>query len=175
MFLDASYLRDLAHRCIRLAHNCPDQKTSHELDAIGALSLWRRLQRVPPTSSILLPLTLQHPNSTRHLQVVPRVPRVQTGLVEALFLDRFSDLRAHSQTCSGSRCPLRTHSIISWAIRSRSSSSRLAKPSSVQTSSKISDTSLIVSASYWLLWNSRQGMTLVNPQRCFTVCSNETG
>jgi hypothetical protein len=36
MSLDVSYLRNLAHRCARLAHNCPDQKTSHELDAICA-------------------------------------------------------------------------------------------------------------------------------------------
>jgi hypothetical protein len=151
---------NLAHCCVRLAHNCPDQKTSHELDAISA-ELMEEAAESPtdivdsPAADIAAPKF-----HATHLQVVP---------------NRFSGLRAHSQTCSGSRCPLRTHSIISWAIRSRSSSSRLAKPSSVQTSSKISDTSLIVSASYWLLWNSRQGMTLVNPQRCFTVCSNETG
>lgn len=36
MFLNASYLRALAHRCVRLAHDCPDRKISHELDAIGA-------------------------------------------------------------------------------------------------------------------------------------------
>ena len=166
---------NLAHCCVRLAHNCPDQKTSHELDAIGA-ELMEEAAESPtdivdsPAADIAAPKF-----HATHLQVVPRVPRVQTGLVEALFLGRFSDLRAHSRRCSGSRCPLRTHSIISWAIRSRSSSSRLAKPSSVQTSSKISDTSLIGSASYWLLWNSRQGMILVSPQRCFTVCSNETG
>jgi hypothetical protein len=36
MFSDASYLRELAHRCVRLARNCSDQTTSHELDALGA-------------------------------------------------------------------------------------------------------------------------------------------
>ena len=29
------YLRDQAHRCMRLARNCPDQKTSHALEAMG--------------------------------------------------------------------------------------------------------------------------------------------
>jgi hypothetical protein len=36
MFLDVSYLRELAHRCVRLAHSCPDRKISHELEAIAA-------------------------------------------------------------------------------------------------------------------------------------------
>lgn len=36
MLSDVSYLRELAHRCVRLAHNCSDQHISHELDAIGA-------------------------------------------------------------------------------------------------------------------------------------------
>jgi hypothetical protein len=29
------YLRDQAHRCMRLARTCPDQKTSHALGAMG--------------------------------------------------------------------------------------------------------------------------------------------
>src|SRR5215218_5321517 len=36
MFLDVSYLRELAHRCVRLAHSCPDRKISHGLEAIAA-------------------------------------------------------------------------------------------------------------------------------------------
>jgi len=36
VLLDVSYLRGLAHRCVRLAHICPDRKTSHELEAIAA-------------------------------------------------------------------------------------------------------------------------------------------
>jgi hypothetical protein len=32
---DASYLREQAHRCVRLARNCPHLPTSQELEAIG--------------------------------------------------------------------------------------------------------------------------------------------
>ena len=32
---NASYLREQAQRCVLLARDCPDQKTSHELEAIG--------------------------------------------------------------------------------------------------------------------------------------------
>jgi hypothetical protein len=35
MFLYALYLRELAHRCVRLAHGCSDRIISHELEAIG--------------------------------------------------------------------------------------------------------------------------------------------
>jgi len=32
---DASYLREQAHRCVRLARDCPHSPTSHALEAIG--------------------------------------------------------------------------------------------------------------------------------------------
>jgi hypothetical protein len=35
MAANGSYLREQAHRCVQLARDCPDQKTSHELEAIG--------------------------------------------------------------------------------------------------------------------------------------------
>ena len=34
--IGASYLREQAHRCVRLARNCPHTPTSHQLEAIGA-------------------------------------------------------------------------------------------------------------------------------------------
>jgi hypothetical protein len=33
--VDASYLRERAHRCSRLARDCPHLPTAHELEAIG--------------------------------------------------------------------------------------------------------------------------------------------
>ena len=33
--IDASYLREQAHRFVRLARDCPHQPTSHQLEAIG--------------------------------------------------------------------------------------------------------------------------------------------
>jgi hypothetical protein len=32
---ESSYLRDQAHRCVRLARDCPHLPTSHELEVIG--------------------------------------------------------------------------------------------------------------------------------------------
>ena len=32
---DATYLREQAHRCVRLARDCPHSPTSHALEAIG--------------------------------------------------------------------------------------------------------------------------------------------
>ena len=34
-WIDASYLREQAHRCARLARDCPHLATSHQLEAIG--------------------------------------------------------------------------------------------------------------------------------------------
>jgi len=48
--LSASYLRELAHRCVRLARSCPDRKTSHELEAIGA-ELMERAAEIERLSS----------------------------------------------------------------------------------------------------------------------------
>jgi hypothetical protein len=59
---ESSYLRDQAHRCVRLARDCPHLPTSHELEAIGVELMERaaeldellsleptaRLQRQPP-------------------------------------------------------------------------------------------------------------------------------
>ena len=35
VWVDASYLRQQAQRCVRVARDCPHQPTSHELEAIG--------------------------------------------------------------------------------------------------------------------------------------------
>jgi hypothetical protein len=35
IWVDASYLREQAHRCVRLARDCPHKQTAHELEAIG--------------------------------------------------------------------------------------------------------------------------------------------
>ena len=35
IWVDASYLREQAQRCVRLARDCPHPPTSHELEAIG--------------------------------------------------------------------------------------------------------------------------------------------
>jgi len=35
IWVDASYLREQAQRCVRLARECPHSPTSHELEAIG--------------------------------------------------------------------------------------------------------------------------------------------
>ena len=35
IWVDASYLRALAERCVRLARDCPHRPTAHELEAIG--------------------------------------------------------------------------------------------------------------------------------------------
>lgn len=35
IWLDASYLRELAHRCVRHARDCSHLATSHQLEAIG--------------------------------------------------------------------------------------------------------------------------------------------
>lgn len=35
IWVDASYLREQAQRCVRLARECPHTPTSHELEAIG--------------------------------------------------------------------------------------------------------------------------------------------
>jgi hypothetical protein len=35
MAVGASYLREQAERCVRLARDCPHLPTSHELEAIG--------------------------------------------------------------------------------------------------------------------------------------------
>jgi hypothetical protein len=35
VWVDSSYLRDQAHRCSRLARDCPHMPTAHELEAIG--------------------------------------------------------------------------------------------------------------------------------------------
>ena len=35
VWVDASYLREQAHRCARLARDCPHLATSHQLEAIG--------------------------------------------------------------------------------------------------------------------------------------------
>jgi len=35
VWVDATYLRDLAQRCSRLARDCPHLATSHQLEAIG--------------------------------------------------------------------------------------------------------------------------------------------
>jgi hypothetical protein len=35
VWVDATYLRDLAQRCGKLARECPHQATSHQLEAIG--------------------------------------------------------------------------------------------------------------------------------------------
>jgi hypothetical protein len=35
VWVDASYMRTLAQRCSRVAHNCPHRPTSLELEAIG--------------------------------------------------------------------------------------------------------------------------------------------
>ena len=46
MFLYASYLRELAHRCVRLAHSCSDRIISHELEAIG-VELMEKAAEIP--------------------------------------------------------------------------------------------------------------------------------
>jgi hypothetical protein len=33
--IDASYLREQAQRCVRLARDCPHRPTSHQLEVIG--------------------------------------------------------------------------------------------------------------------------------------------
>ena len=33
--IDASYLREQAQKCVRLARDCPHQPTSHQLEVIG--------------------------------------------------------------------------------------------------------------------------------------------
>jgi hypothetical protein len=35
IWVDASYLREQAQRCVRLARDCPHTPTAHELEAIG--------------------------------------------------------------------------------------------------------------------------------------------
>jgi hypothetical protein len=35
IWVDASYLREQAHRCVRLARDCPHKPTSHELESLG--------------------------------------------------------------------------------------------------------------------------------------------
>ena len=35
IWVDASYLREQAHRCVRLARDCPHLPTSHELESLG--------------------------------------------------------------------------------------------------------------------------------------------
>jgi hypothetical protein len=35
VWVDASYLRDLAQRCTGIARGCPDVPTAHELEAIS--------------------------------------------------------------------------------------------------------------------------------------------
>jgi hypothetical protein len=35
MPVDASYLREQAQRCVRIARDCPHAPTSHKLEAIG--------------------------------------------------------------------------------------------------------------------------------------------
>lgn len=35
IWVDATYLRAQAQRCVRLARDCPHQPTAHELEAIG--------------------------------------------------------------------------------------------------------------------------------------------
>jgi hypothetical protein len=35
IWVDASYLREQAQRCVRLARDCPHVPTSHELEAMG--------------------------------------------------------------------------------------------------------------------------------------------
>jgi hypothetical protein len=35
VWVDATYLRDLAQRCARLARDCPHLATSHQLEAVG--------------------------------------------------------------------------------------------------------------------------------------------
>jgi hypothetical protein len=42
---------NLAHCCVRLAHNCPDQKTSHELDAISAELMEEAADELSPETS----------------------------------------------------------------------------------------------------------------------------
>jgi hypothetical protein len=37
----AAYLREKAHHCTRLAHNCSDRETSHALEAMGVEFLER--------------------------------------------------------------------------------------------------------------------------------------
>jgi hypothetical protein len=36
IWVDATYLREQAERCVRLARGCPHTPTAHELEAIGA-------------------------------------------------------------------------------------------------------------------------------------------
>jgi hypothetical protein len=35
IWVDASYLREQAQRCVRLARDCPHRPTSHELESLG--------------------------------------------------------------------------------------------------------------------------------------------
>jgi hypothetical protein len=35
IWVDASYLREQAQRCVRLARDCPHKATAHELEALG--------------------------------------------------------------------------------------------------------------------------------------------
>jgi len=35
IWVDASYLREQAQRCVRVARDCPHKPTAHELEAIG--------------------------------------------------------------------------------------------------------------------------------------------
>jgi hypothetical protein len=35
VWVDSSYLREQAQRCVRLARDCPHVPTAHELEAIG--------------------------------------------------------------------------------------------------------------------------------------------
>ena len=56
MLANAAYLREQAQRCVRLAHDCPDLKTSHELEAIGIELMEKAaeldvLLTIPPASA----------------------------------------------------------------------------------------------------------------------------
>jgi len=55
VWVDASYLREQAHRCSRLARDCPHLPTSHELEAIGIELMQKaaeldQLQQPTPTT-----------------------------------------------------------------------------------------------------------------------------
>jgi hypothetical protein len=53
VWTDASYLREQAQRCSRLARDCPDGATSHELEAMGVEWMQKasELEHLQQTSS----------------------------------------------------------------------------------------------------------------------------
>ena len=68
--MNASYLRDLAHRCAGLAHNCPHEKTSDELEAIAAELVEKAAEGV--AESLVAPLATINTLSSDPLLILLR-------------------------------------------------------------------------------------------------------